>query len=176
MLLSAVLSGCSVVHTHGDLDVAISGITLDSRAVAPGMVFVAIRGFKADGNRFVPQAIARGAAAVVSALPGEADPQTPWIQVADEREALAALAANFYERPAEKLHAIGVTGTNGKTTPTCVVEAILQAAGFPCAVFGTIDYRGPGFHLSAERTTPEAPELQALFKRVVDGGWKYAAM
>ncbi len=164
------------MHTRGNLNVAVSGITLDSRAVALGTVFAAIRGLKTDGNRFVPQAIARGAAAVVSALPGDAYPQTPWIQVADERAALAVLSANFYERPAEKLHAIGVTGTNGKTTTTCVVEAILQAAGFPCAVFGTIDYRGPGFRLAAERTTPEAPELQALFKRVVDGGWKYAVM
>jgi UDP-N-acetylmuramoyl-L-alanyl-D-glutamate--2,6-diaminopimelate ligase len=176
MLLSAVLSGCSVVHTRGELGVEVSGITLDSRTVVPGMVFAAVRGLKTDGNRFVPQAIARGAVVIVSALPPAGYPETTWIQVADERAALAVLAANFYQRPAEKLHAIGVTGTNGKTTTTCVVEAILQAAGFPCAVFGTIDYRGPGFRLTAERTTPEAPDLQALFKRVVDGGWKYAVM
>jgi len=176
MLLSAVLSGCSVVHTRGEVNLEVSGITLDSRTVAPGFVFVAIRGLKTDGNRFVPQAIARGAAAIVSVLPGEGYPGTTWIQVADERAALAALAANFNGRPAEKLHAIGITGTNGKTTTSCVVEAILHSAGFPCAVFGTIEYRGPGFRLTAERTTPEAPELQALFKRVVDGGWKYAVM
>jgi len=176
MLLSAVLSGCSVVHSRTGVNPEVSGITLDSRAVEPGVVFVAIRGLQTDGNRFVPQAIARGAVAIVSALPGEEFPETPWIQVADERAALALLAANFHGRPAEKLHAIGITGTNGKTTTTCIVEAILQAAGFPCAVFGTIDYRGPGFRLTAERTTPEAPELQALFKRVVDGGWKYAVM
>jgi UDP-N-acetylmuramoyl-L-alanyl-D-glutamate--2,6-diaminopimelate ligase len=176
MLLSAVLSGCRVMHTHGEVNPEVLGITLDSRAVTPGVVFVAIRGLKTDGNRFVPEAIARGAAAIVSALPGEQYPETPWIQVADERAALAVLAANFYDRPAAKLHAIGITGTNGKTTTTCIVEAILNAAGFPCAVFGTIDYRGPGFRLTAERTTPEAPELQALFKRVVDGGWKYAVM
>src|SRR5436190_11147465 len=176
MLLSAVLNGCSVVHRHGEANPEVSGVTLDSRAVAPGFVFVAVRGLKTDGNRFVPQAIANGAAAIVSALPGDGYPETPWIQVADERSALAVLAANFHGRPAEKLHAIGITGTNGKTTTSCVVEAILQAAGFPCAVFGTIEYRGPGFRLTAERTTPEAPELQALFKRVVNGGWKYVVM
>jgi UDP-N-acetylmuramoyl-L-alanyl-D-glutamate--2,6-diaminopimelate ligase len=176
MLLSAVLSGCGVVHSRSGANPEVSGITLDSRAVEPGVVFVAIRGLQTDGNRFVPQAIERGAAAIVSALPGEGYPETPWIQVADERAALAVLAANFHGRPAEKLHAIGITGTNGKTTTTCIVEAILQAAGFPCAVFGTIEYRGPGFRLTAERTTPEAPELQALFKRVVDGGWEYAVM
>jgi UDP-N-acetylmuramoyl-L-alanyl-D-glutamate--2,6-diaminopimelate ligase len=176
MVLKAMLSGCSVLHIRGAQDVGISGITLDSRQVAPGFLFVAIRGLKMDGNRFVPDAIARGAAAIVSALPGDAYPAATWIQVADEREALAQLSANFYGHPAKRLHAIGVTGTNGKTTTTYLIEAILKAAGFPSAVFGTIDYRGPGFQLPAERTTPEAPELQSLFGRVVDGGWKYAVM
>ena len=129
-----------------------------------------------DGNRFVPDAIKRGAAAIVSALPGEAYADIPWIQVTDEREALALLAANFQENPAKRLHAIGVTGTNGKTTTTYLIESILNAAGYPSAVFGTIEYRGPGFQFPAERTTPEAPELQALFRRVVDGGWKHAVM
>jgi UDP-N-acetylmuramoyl-L-alanyl-D-glutamate--2,6-diaminopimelate ligase len=164
------------MHTRGDLDVPVSGITLDSRQVSPGLLFVAVRGMKMDGNRFIPDAIARGAAAIVSAMPGDAYPGISWIQVADEREALAILSANFYEHPASKLHAIGITGTNGKTTTTYLIEAILKAAGFPCAVFGTIDYRGPGFQLAAERTTPEAPELQALFDRVVKGGWKHAVM
>jgi UDP-N-acetylmuramoyl-L-alanyl-D-glutamate--2,6-diaminopimelate ligase len=176
MLLSAVLGGCSVVHTRGDLNVPVQGITLDSRQVLPGFIFVAIRGFKTDGNRFVRDAVARGAAAVVSALPGDDYPATTWIQVSDEREALAWLAASFYGYPARKLHAIGVTGTNGKTTTTFLIEAVLRAAGFPSAVFGTIEYRGPGFNFPADRTTPEAPELQSLFARVVDGGWKYAVM
>lgn len=176
MRLSAVLDGCSVVHTRGDLNAPISGITLDSRQVSPGFIFVAIRGFKTDGNRFVADAIARGAVAIVSALPGEDYPATTWIQVSDEREALASLSATFYEHPAGKLHAIGVTGTNGKTTTTYLIEAILKAAGFPTAVFGTIEYRGPGFRFVADRTTPEAPELQALFARVVEGGWNYAVM
>jgi len=176
MLLKTMLGGCSVLHTRGDLDVRISGITLDSRLVSAGFVFVAIRGLKMDGNRFVSDAIARGAAAIVSALPGDGYPETTWIQVSDEREALAMLSANFYGHPAKKLHAIGVTGTNGKTTTTYLIEAILKASGFPTAVFGTIDYRGPGFQLPAERTTPEAPELQSLFGRVVEGGWKYAVM
>jgi UDP-N-acetylmuramoyl-L-alanyl-D-glutamate--2,6-diaminopimelate ligase len=176
MELRAVLDGCSVVHTRGDLNASISGITLDSRQVAPGFIFVAIRGFKADGNRFVPDAIARGASAIVSAVSGDNYPTTTWIQVSDEREALASLAASFYGHPARKLHAIGVTGTNGKTTTTYLIESVLKAAGFPSAVFGTIAYRGPGFDLVADRTTPEAPELQSLFARVVDGGWKYAVM
>jgi len=176
MLLSAVLSGCSVANTRGDLNARISGITLDSRQVSPGFVFVAIRGLKADGNQFVHDAIARGAAAIVSALPGETHPKETWIQVSDEREALAVLSANFYGHPAARLHAIGITGTNGKTTTSYVIEAILKAAGLPAAVFGTIEYRGPGFHFPSEHTTPEAPDLQALFGRVVEGGWNHAVM
>ena len=176
MILSAVLEGCNVVHTRGDMGAGITGITLDSRQVLPGFLFVAIRGLKMDGNRFVPDAIARGAAAIVSALPGEAYPGTAWIQVPEEREALAVLAANFHGHPAKRLHSIGVTGTNGKTTTTYLIESILKAAGFPTAVFGTIEYRGPGFQFPADRTTPEASELQALFGRVADGGWKHAVM
>lgn len=176
MRLSAVLGECNVVHTRGDLGADISGITLDSRQVVPGFVFVAIRGLKMDGNRFVPDAISRGAAAIVSALPGAAYPETTWIQVADERGALAMLSTNFHGHPAKELHAIGVTGTNGKTTTTYLIESILNAAGFPSAVFGTIEYRGPGFQFPADRTTPEAPELQGLFRRVADGGWKHAVM
>lgn len=176
MRLSAALDGCNSTHTRGDLSAEISGITCDSRQVSPGYVFVAIRGLKTDGNRFVADAIGRGAAAIVSALPGEGFATTTWIQVSDEREALADLAANFYGHPAEKLHAVGVTGTNGKTTTTYLIEAILSAWGFPSAVFGTVEYRGPGFQFQAERTTPEAHELQALFGRVVDGGWTYVVM
>jgi UDP-N-acetylmuramoyl-L-alanyl-D-glutamate--2,6-diaminopimelate ligase len=130
---------------------------------------------KSDGNRFVPQAVAAGAGAVVSAAPPDAG-EIPWIQVADDREALAVLAANFHGRPTRRLQVIGVTGTNGKTTTTYLIEAILQAAGFPAAVFGTVEYRGPGFAYTAERTTPEAPELQAMFRRVADGGWRYVVM
>jgi UDP-N-acetylmuramoyl-L-alanyl-D-glutamate--2,6-diaminopimelate ligase len=161
MKLSAVLGGCSVVHTRGDLNAPVAGITLDSRQVQPGFIFVAIRGFKIDGNRFVADAISRGASVIVSAAPGDDYPSTTWIQVSDEREALASLAAAFYGYPARKLHAIGVTGTNGKTTTTYLIESVLKAAGFPSAVFGTIEYRGPGFHFAADRTTPEAPELQS---------------
>lgn len=176
MRLDAVLSGCSFIKTRGDLGAEISGITCDSRAVSPGYVFVAIRGLKTDGNRFVPDAIGRGAAAIVSALPGNDFSATTWIQVADERDALADLAANFQRYPARQLHAIGVTGTNGKTTTTYLIEAILKAAGSPSAVFGTVEYRGPGFQFQAERTTPEATDLQELFRRVVDGNWKYVVM
>jgi UDP-N-acetylmuramyl tripeptide synthase len=89
---------------------------------------------------------------------------------------MAAIAGNFYGHPTGKLHLIGVTGTNGKTTTTYIVESILRAAAKPAAVVGTIEYRGPGFDFVAERTTPEAPDLDRLFRQVVDAGWQYAVM
>jgi UDP-N-acetylmuramoyl-L-alanyl-D-glutamate--2,6-diaminopimelate ligase len=175
MRLSAVLQGCPVVRVSGSVDVEVSALILDSRQVVPGAVFFAVRGMKADGNAFVPVAIAGGAVAVVSALP-PVNAAAVWIQVQDERAALAAMAANYHGRPMDKLRAAGITGTNGKTTTAYLTESILAAAGWPAAVFGTIEYRGPGFRLEAERTTPEAPELQSLFARVVQGGWKHAVM
>ena len=182
MRLRDVLAGCRVVQTFGDLECDIVGIAYDSRQVSRGVVFVAIRGLRADGNQFAIQAVASGAAAVVSVAPppaGSSDLaglKVAWIQVEDDREALAVLSSNFFERPTTKLHAIGITGTNGKTTTAYLVESILKAAARPAAMFGTVEYRGPGFEYKADRTTPEAPELESLFRKVVDGGWKYAVM
>jgi UDP-N-acetylmuramoyl-L-alanyl-D-glutamate--2,6-diaminopimelate ligase len=176
MRLRNILAGYSVQRTTGNLDVDISGIAYDSRQVLPGSLFVAIRGLRTDGNQFVSQSLAKGAAAVVSSAEVAEGVPVPWIQVADDRDALAILSANFYERPTEKLHAIGVTGTNGKTTTTYLIESMLGGAGMSAAVFGTIEYRGPDFSYSAERTTPEASDLQLLFKRVADAGWNYAVM
>jgi UDP-N-acetylmuramoyl-L-alanyl-D-glutamate--2,6-diaminopimelate ligase len=176
MKLEQLLKGCSVRMATGDLGIEILGLAYDSREVCPGYLFFAIRGTRADGNLFVPKAIAKGAVAIVSASPSIQLLAMPWIQVDDERAALAAIAGNFYGHPTERLHLVGITGTNGKTTTTYLVESILKAADRPAAAFGTIEYRGPGFGFAAERTTPEAPDLEKLFKQVVDGGWEHAVM
>jgi UDP-N-acetylmuramoyl-L-alanyl-D-glutamate--2,6-diaminopimelate ligase len=176
MKLRELLEGCSIRTVAGDLDVEILGLAYDSREVFPGFVFCAIRGTRTDGNNFVPKAIARGAVAVVSASPPISSLRMPWIQVEDERAALAGMAGNFFGHPTGKLHLVGITGTNGKTTTTYLVEEILKAADRTAAAFGTIEYRGPGFQFPAERTTPEAPDLEKLFRQVVDAGWEYAVM
>src|ERR1051326_3875389 len=142
MKLRELLNGCSILNFSGDLDVDVLGLSYDSREVFPGGVFFAIRGTRTDGNRFIPKAIERGAAAVVSALPPVPSLVLPWVQVDDERAALASMAGTFYGHPTEDLHLIGITGTNGKTTTTYLVESILKAAGRPAAAFGTIAYRG----------------------------------
>src|SRR5881409_2208085 len=176
MKLEELLKGCSLRAAAGDLGVEILGLAYDSRRVRPGDAFFAIRGTRIDGNRFVPNAIEKGAAAIVSALPAPRQISMPWIEVDDEGVALARMAGNFYGHPTAQLHLIGITGTNGKTTTTYLVESILKAANMPAAAFGTIEYRGPGFSFPAERTTAESPELEKLFRQVVDAGWKYAVM
>ncbi len=176
MKLGELLSGLNTRSVGGDLDTEILRLAYDSRQVTHGTLFFAIRGTRLDGNQFIPKAIAKGASAVLSAsapIPGLA---MPWIQVDDERLAMAVIAGNFYCRPTRDLHLIGVTGTNGKTTTTYIVESILGAAGKPIAVLGTIEYRGPGFDFVAERTTPEAPDLEKLFRQTVDAGCRHVVM
>src|SRR2546426_2814731 len=176
MKLEEPLKGYSLRAGAGGRGVEILGLAYDSRRVRPGDAFFAIRGTRMDGNRFVPNAIEKGAAAIVSALPATPPVSVPWIEVGDERLALARMAGNFYGHPTAQLHLIGITGTNGKTTTTYLVESILKAANMPAAAFGTIEYRGAGFAFPAERTTAESPELEKLFRQVVDAGWKYAVM
>src|SRR5205823_12040647 len=125
MKLRELLEGCSIRTVAGDLDVEILGLAYDSREVFPGFVFCAIRGIRTDGNNFVPKAIARGAVAVVSASPPIPSLQMPWIQVEDERAALAGMAGNFFGHSTGKLHLVGFSGTHGQSRTTYVEYEIL---------------------------------------------------
>jgi UDP-N-acetylmuramoyl-L-alanyl-D-glutamate--2,6-diaminopimelate ligase len=161
---------------HGDLE--ISGLAYDSRLVRPETLFVAIRGEKTDGNKFVSDAVARGAVAVISeeANPGTLPADFPWIQVADARKALAISAANYYARPAEVLKLIGVTGTNGKTTTSYLVDSILRAAGCEVGLLGTISYRLVRESRPAPNTTPESLDLQKHLAEIVRAGGTHAVL
>jgi UDP-N-acetylmuramoyl-L-alanyl-D-glutamate--2,6-diaminopimelate ligase len=158
------------------LDVPCRGVTHDSRRVEPGWVFVGLRGFKVDGAAFAPQAIAAGAAAVVAERAPEGPSETPWIVVNDARLALARLAAEFFGHPSRKMRVVGVTGTNGKTTTSYLIGSIFEAAGITCGVLGTVTYRIGDREFPAERTTPEAPELQGLMDNMVTAGCGACAM
>jgi len=150
---------------------AVSGVDYDSRRVRPGFVFVAMKGETSDGNRFIDQAIAAGAVAVVTDSAAEkARPGIAWAQVPHGRRALARLSANFYKRPAERIANTGITGTNGKSTTAFVVESILQAAGRKTALVGTIEYHVAGKVLPAPHTTPEALELNQLLAEGLANG------
>jgi UDP-N-acetylmuramoyl-L-alanyl-D-glutamate--2,6-diaminopimelate ligase len=160
-LLAGSLPACALVGTP---DLEISGIVYHSSAVQPGNLFAAIRGFVHDGHQYAAEAVRRGAAAVLvdHPLPDLAATQ---IVAQDTRAALAALAAAFYGDPSQHLWLCGVTGTNGKTTTTHLIDAVLRAAGRRSAVIGTIGVLAQGapleFHMTTS-TTPEAPDLQRL--------------
>jgi UDP-N-acetylmuramoyl-L-alanyl-D-glutamate--2,6-diaminopimelate ligase len=152
------------------LDVPCTGVTHDSRRAAPGSLFVALRGLKADGAAFAPQAIAAGAAAVVAEQAPPAGSEVPWIVVKDARLALALLAAEFFAHPSRQMQVVGITGTNGKTTTSYLINAIFEAAGIRCGLMGTVTYRIGTRAFDATRTTPEAPELQDLMRQMVSAG------
>jgi UDP-N-acetylmuramoyl-L-alanyl-D-glutamate--2,6-diaminopimelate ligase len=158
----------------GDGSAPVAAVTHDSRRAGPGVAFVAIRGLATDGNLFVEAARKKGAAAVVSEA--EAQPGGPWVRVPDAREALAVLAAAAQGDPARALTLVGVTGTNGKTTTTHLVDAALRAAGHKVGLVGTIQYRVGDRLAEASRTTPEASDLQELFREMVDAGCDHAVM
>lgn len=157
----------STEHTP---DINITCIVSDSRAVVPGSLFVAIKGVAQDGHRFIPNAIRRGAVAVMGAEPR--DIEIPYLQVADARKALARVAAAWYGFPARKLVMIGVTGTDGKTTATNLLYSILKQAGIQTGMISTVSaiigdrQLDTGFHV----TTPDALEVQAYLRQMVDAG------
>jgi UDP-N-acetylmuramoyl-L-alanyl-D-glutamate--2,6-diaminopimelate ligase len=151
-------------------DRIVAQLAYDSRTVAPGAVFLALRGVHADGAAFAAQAAARGAVAVVGEGDAPAGLTVPWVRVSDGRLAMALLAAEFYRHPSRDLKVIGVTGTNGKTTTAYLIRAIFDAAGIACGLMGTVQYRiGAQVH-DAARTTPEAVDLQRMFREMADAG------
>lgn len=168
------LTGLSeaAVTSLGDRALArpVTGVAYDSRRVEPGAVFVALRGLRADGAVFAEEAITRGAVAIVAESPAPVAEPTTWIPVPNTRLALAELAAAFYRHPSEELSVVGITGTNGKTTTSYLLSAILDRAGIPCGRIGTVSYRVRGEERDAPHTTPEAPDLQALLRAMVDQG------
>ncbi len=175
MKLSQLLQGVEVISLNADPDLEVSGMTFDSRKVKPGDLFMAVSGFATDGNRFIPGAMEKGAAVVVTAkTPQQA---VPFAVVANDRLAMAQIAANFYDHPAKKLCMIGVTGTNGKTSVTLLLKHILETVrGAKVGLIGTMENRIGDQVVPTERTTPESPDLQALFARMVEAGCGYAIM
>src|SRR5216117_3415556 len=167
MQLKQLVDELSAVKVEGPLDREIAGISYDSRRVTPGMVFVAVPGQKTDGHEFIGTAIDRGATAIICEKNGLVSQRATKIKVADAREALARAAAAFYQHPSEKLKVIGVTGTNGKTTVAFMVKQILEAAGVNCGLIGTVRYEIGQRLIPAQRTTPEALEIQQMLAQMV---------
>ncbi|HET6840198.1 MAG TPA: UDP-N-acetylmuramoyl-L-alanyl-D-glutamate--2,6-diaminopimelate ligase [Candidatus Angelobacter sp.] len=167
MNFSELLNGLPVQSaSSGPL---ISGLHYDSRRIQPGWVFLAWKGESTDGNRWIDVAVKNGATAVVTdSLAEPPRGGVAWAVVEHGRKALARLSANFYRRPAEKLKITGVTGTNGKTTTTFLIDSILAACGRRTALIGTIEYHVAGRVLPAPHTTPESLELNQIFSEALE--------
>jgi UDP-N-acetylmuramoyl-L-alanyl-D-glutamate--2,6-diaminopimelate ligase len=163
-------SGVPLPPLDEQVETSVSSIAYDSRKARPGSVFVALKGVHADGTAFAREAINKGAVAALSESAPPSDVQALWLQVPDARLALAALSAIFYEDPSERLVLVGITGTNGKTTTSYLLSSIFEAAGIACGRIGTVGYKIGRREIEAERTTPEAPELQAMLRDMVNQG------
>ena len=175
MRLKELLEGIPVLSATADLGMEIPDVYYDSRAVKPGGLFVAMTGFAVDGHDFIEKALEAGAAAVLcQRAPGG---EIPYVQVEDSRRALAVAGANFFGHPAGGMTMVGVTGTNGKTTTTYLLKAILeQAAGAKVGLIGTNQNMIGREIIPTERTTPESFEVQRLFAQMRDAGCTHVVM
>jgi UDP-N-acetylmuramoyl-L-alanyl-D-glutamate--2,6-diaminopimelate ligase len=174
--VSVLLEALSGSRVAGTPPSDVRGVSADSRRVGPGECFVAVPGFRQDARRFVPDAVARGATLVVTegeALPGLSVAQ---VLVPSARRALASLAAAYHGRPSRDLTLVGITGTNGKTTTSYLVEALLRARGDATGILGTIQYVIAGEARAASQTTPEALEIEAMLDEMRARGVRGVAM
>ena len=160
----------------GFKDLVVRGLACDSRKVKPEYLFFAIKGEKADGHEFVDDALSRGAVAVVAERPLGLRNEVPVLLVNDTREALARVACLFYDYPSRKLDCIGVTGTNGKTTTTFLIRSILETAGIPTGLLGTVHYQIGRREIPATHTTPESLDIQAHLSDMVEEGLSAAVL
>jgi len=175
MKLKELLQGIAVLEMTADPNMEITSVAYDSRKVEKGGMFVAISGFTSDGNRFVPMAMEKGAAVIVTAKKPKVE--VPYVLVDNDRLALALLGTNFYGYPAKEMTMIGITGTNGKTSVTLLLKQVLEhVLGAKVGLIGTMGAQVGDEHIPSERTTPESFELQSLFAKMRDAGCTHVVM
>jgi len=175
MKLKELLNGIKVLELCADPELEVGHVAYDSRKVQPGGMFVAIAGFASDGNRYIPMAMGKGAAVIVTAKKPLVD--VPYVLVESDRLALALIGTNYYGHPAESMKIIGITGTNGKTSVTLLLKQVLERClGAKVGLIGTMGNMIGAEHIPSERTTPESFELQGLFARMRDGGCTHVVM
>ena len=175
MKLWNLLHGVPLMGENFPLDMEITSISYDTRTLAPGALFLALPGAKTDGAQFIPEALAKGAAAILCEAPPEE--AGPWLGTPDARRALALVSANWFGHPARELTLLGVTGTNGKTTTTCLLKEMLERVlQTKVGLIGTIENQIGDWPLPAHRTTPESYEVQQLLRQMVDAGCTHVVM
>src|SRR6266540_4298174 len=174
MDLERLVAALGAVEVVGRAPVEVRDLAYDTRDVVSGSLFFCVPGARADGHDFAAEAVTAGAVAVVVERP--LDVPVPQVLVADARAAMAPAADEFFGRPTDDLQVVGVTGTNGKTTTAFLLYAILAAAGCRPGLVGTIEARVGGERRGVRHTTPEAIDLQRLFREMLDAGDRFAAL
>jgi UDP-N-acetylmuramoyl-L-alanyl-D-glutamate--2,6-diaminopimelate ligase len=170
LLLQNLIQDLTVLQLHGNVEREVHAITYHSGQASEGSLFVAIKGTQSDGHDFVQRAIDRGSRIVIVEKPLAPMPGVTIIEVDNTRAALAQLSNRFFGFPSHSLTVIGITGTNGKTTTTYLLESILAACGLKVGVIGTVDVRYPGYVQPASVTTPESVDLQCTLREMLDAG------
>nr|MBP7322119.1 UDP-N-acetylmuramoyl-L-alanyl-D-glutamate--2,6-diaminopimelate ligase [Deltaproteobacteria bacterium] len=174
--LNHLISGLEIIDMVGPVDIPITGIAYHSKTVRPGYLFVALKGAGQDGHAFIPEAVKAGAAAVLGEDTAPAAFPATFIRVRRSRPALAQVAARFFANPSKSIPVVGITGTNGKTTTTYIIESILNQAGFRPGIIGTINYRFAQTVLKSSHTTPESLDLQQLLATMVEEDVSHVVM
>jgi UDP-N-acetylmuramoyl-L-alanyl-D-glutamate--2,6-diaminopimelate ligase len=174
MDLERLVTALGPLEVRGGAPTDVTDLAYDTRSVIPGALYFCVPGHRADGHDFAAEAVERGAAALVAERPLEL--RVPQLIVRSARDAMAVAADEFFERPTEELVVAGVTGTNGKTTTVFLLYSIFEAAGMSPGLIGTIESRVGGEARPAVRTTPEAIDLQRMFRQMLDAGDRSCAM
>lgn len=176
-LLKDILFGVRIGEVHGSTNVAIDNIAFDSRKVRSGSLFIASKGTISDGHQFIDKSIITGADAIVcEELPKIINPKVTYVKVPDSAAALGIMASNFYDNPSEQIKLIGITGTNGKTTTATLLYNLFKRLGYKCGLLSTVVNKIHNEEITATHTTPNAIELNALLREMVDKGCSYCFM
>lgn len=176
-MLRDILYNVSIQAVHGNSDISVNELRIDSRAVRPGDAFIAIKGVHTDGHAFIAKAIEQGAAAVIcETLPETLQEQVCYVLVNDSTNACGIMADNFYKHPSRHLQLVGVTGTNGKTTIATLLFRLFTQLGYRCGLLSTVQNQIGDTVIPATHTTPDAISLNALLAKMVEEGCQYAFM
>ncbi len=176
-LLQDILYKVQIRSVAGSTSIEVNSVQTDSRKVGPGAAFIAIRGYAADGHKFIPLAIEKGATAIIcEELPQEIKEGITYIQVTNSAHAAGLMAHNYYGQPSERVHLVGVTGTNGKTTIATLLFKLFSSLGYHCGLVSTVDNRIGNEIIPSTHTTPDAVTLNELLKRMADEGCSHVFM
>jgi UDP-N-acetylmuramoyl-L-alanyl-D-glutamate--2,6-diaminopimelate ligase len=175
--LKDILYNVSINEVYGSVDIEINQLVFDTRSLQKGDVFIAQKGWKVDGHLYIDIAIQLGATAIIcERIPNEIIENVTYVLVEDSSEALAFMAANYYENPSKKLKLIGITGTNGKTTVATLLFHLFQKAGFKVGLISTVTNKINQKEIKATHTTPNVVSLNALLNEMAQEGVDYCFM